>query len=125
MKGTFNRLLIALTFTTVIFDQAEALAANRATGKATVESDSFAGKKTASGQKYNPHALMGASRSLPLGSKVRVTNRRTGKSATVTINDKTAKGAGNLVDLSKGAANKIGVKGTAPVEASVVGAASK
>ena len=119
MKRTFGLGCIAFLLTAISV-LPDAVAANHADGKATVESDRFIGRKTANGQKYNPNALMGASRSLPMGSKVQVTNKQTGKKVTVMINDKTAKGAGNVVDLSKSAANKIGVKGTAPVDAKVV-----
>ncbi|MBS1955245.1 MAG: hypothetical protein JST89_13750 [Cyanobacteria bacterium SZAS-4] len=93
----------------------QAHAAPGANGKATVYADSFAGKKTASGKKYRPHELTAASNRLPIGSKVQVTNRKNGKKVTVVINDKMARNSKAVVDLSKGAANKLGVKGVAPV----------
>jgi rare lipoprotein A len=97
------------------------LASDAASGKATVESKSFAGCKTANGQRYNPHEMVAASRTLPIGSQVRVRNRKTGKSTTVRINDRTGKNTHSVVDLSSAAANKLGVKGTANVDAKVVG----
>ena len=99
---------------------ATANAADSTSGKATIYSDHFKGKKTASGQKYKPSELTAASNSLPLGSKVIIKNRKTGKKVTVKINDHMAKNAKAKVDLSKAAANKIGVKGTAPVDAKVI-----
>jgi rare lipoprotein A len=89
-------------------------------GKATVYSNSFSGKKTATGEKYKKDAMTAASPSLPLGSKVLVKNKATGKSAVVKVNDRQPKGGGKVVDLSKTAANKLGVKGTAPVKAKVL-----
>lgn len=89
-------------------------------GKATIESSKLAGRKTASGEHYNPNRMVAASKTLPLGTKVKVKNRRTGKSATVTINDREGRRGKGEVDLSKGAAKKLGVKGTAPVQTEVV-----
>jgi rare lipoprotein A len=89
-------------------------------GKATVVSSKFSGKKTASGAKFRQGSMTAASKTLPMGTKVHVKNRRTGKSTTVTINDREGRKGKGVVDLSKSAANKIGVNGTAPVETSVV-----
>jgi rare lipoprotein A (peptidoglycan hydrolase) len=89
-------------------------------GKATIYSDKFNGKKTANGERFSQGGMTGASPSLPIGSKVKVTNKATGKSATIKINDKQPRGGGKVVDLSKAAANKLGVKGTANVTTSVV-----
>jgi rare lipoprotein A len=91
-----------------------------ADGKATIYSNRFAGKKTASGKTYKPHEMTAASNKLPLGSTVKVKNKKTGKNTTVKITDRMSKKSSAVVDLSKGAANKIGVKGTAPVQANVV-----
>ncbi|HEY8578923.1 MAG TPA: septal ring lytic transglycosylase RlpA family protein [Beijerinckiaceae bacterium] len=74
--------------------------------------------RTASGQPFDPNALTAAHRSLPFGTKVRVTNRRNGRSVIVTINDRMgagAKGAGVVIDLSRAAARAIGVEGRAEV----------
>ena len=98
----------------------QAHCAPKANGKATVYADSFKGKKTASGSRYKPQSMSAASNKLPLGSKVEVQNKKTGKKVNVTITDKMGKNSSAVVDLSKGAAGKIGVKGTAPVSAKVV-----
>jgi rare lipoprotein A len=97
-----------------------AWAQEQKSGKATIYSDSFQGKKTANGERYNKHAVSAASPTLPLGSKVRVTNRRTGKSVVLKINDRQPAGGKKVVDLSKAAADKLGVKGTAQVDTKVV-----
>lgn len=88
-------------------------------GKATVYADRYHGKKTASGKRYNKNAMTAASARLPMGSKVVVKNKKNGRSAVVVVNDKMASG-GAVIDLSKAAARKLGVKGTAPVEAKVI-----
>ncbi len=65
--------------------------------------------RTASGEMMNPAALTAAHRSLPFGTKLKVTNPRNGKSVVVRINDRGPFIKGRLIDLSKGAAQKIGL----------------
>ena len=64
--------------------------------------------KTASGERMNPSAMTAAHRSLPFGSKVRVTNQRNGKAVVVRINDRVPFVKGRVIDLSKAAANALG-----------------
>ncbi len=70
-----------------------------------------AGNITASGERFDPHALTAASKTLPLGSTVLVTNLKTGKSVTVRINDRGPFVPGRNLDLSKRAAEEIGITG--------------
>ena len=76
-----------------------------------------AGSQTASGQRFNPNAMTAAHRTLPFGTKVRVTNKRNGKTVVVTINDRGPFIRGRVIDLSTAAAGVIGMKssGLAPV----------
>ncbi|MCK1637213.1 septal ring lytic transglycosylase RlpA family protein [Bradyrhizobium sp. 157] len=67
------------------------------------------GSKTASGQRFNQNAMTAAHRSLPFGTKLRVTHR--GQSVIVTINDRGPFIRGRVLDLSKGAARAIGLTG--------------
>ena len=67
------------------------------------------GSKTASGQRFNQNALTAAHRSLPFGTKLRVTHR--GQSVVVTINDRGPFIKGRVLDLSTGAARAIGLTG--------------
>ncbi len=78
---------------------------------------SESGSQTASGQRFNPSAMTVAHRSLPFGTKVRVTNKRNGKSVIVTINDRGPFIRGRIIDLSTAAAGIIGMRssGVAPV----------
>jgi len=80
------------------------------------------GQRTASGARFNPSAMTAAHRSLPFGTKVRVTNRRNGRSVVVTINDRGPFIRGRVIDLSRGAASVIGMTGAglAPVKLDVL-----
>lgn len=65
--------------------------------------------KTASGERMNPSRLTAAHRSLRFGTKLRVTNSRNGRSVVVRINDRGPFIRGRVLDLSKAAANQIGM----------------
>lgn len=65
--------------------------------------------RTASGEMMNPNLLTAAHKSLPFGTKVRVTNIKNGKSVVVRINDRGPFIKGRVIDVSKGAARKIGM----------------
>lgn len=67
------------------------------------------GSRTASGQRFNQNAMTAAHRSLPFGTKVRVTYR--GQSVVVTINDRGPFIKGRVIDLSAGAARAVGLTG--------------
>jgi rare lipoprotein A len=68
-----------------------------------------AGNRTASGQRFNQNAMTAAHRSLPFGTKLRVTHA--GRSVVVTVNDRGPFIRGRVLDLSKGAASAIGLTG--------------
>ncbi|MBN8984323.1 MAG: septal ring lytic transglycosylase RlpA family protein [Rhizobiales bacterium] len=68
-----------------------------------------AGNKTASGQRFNQHAMTAAHRTLPFGTKLKVTHGS--RSVVVTINDRGPFIRGRVLDLSKGAAHAIGLTG--------------
>ena len=78
----------------------------------------YSGGGTASGERMNPGALTAAHPSLPFGTKVRVTNRHTGRSVVVRINDRGPFVKGRVIDLSPAAAKAIGVGGIAQVSLS-------
>jgi rare lipoprotein A len=64
--------------------------------------------QTASGEQMNPAELTAAHRTLPFGTKLKVTNQKNGKSVIVRINDRGPFIKGRVIDLSKAAANKLG-----------------
>lgn len=88
-----------------------------AEGKASWYGARHHGKRTASGEKFNQHALTAAHRSLPFGTRVRVTNLNNGKRATVRINDRGPFQRGRIIDVSRAAAERLGLvqAGVAPV----------
>lgn len=81
-------------------------------GRASWYGPGFNGKKTASGARFNQAAMTAAHRSLPFGTRVKVTDQRTGKSVHVTINDRGPFIRGRIIDLSKEAARQLGMLGT-------------
>ena len=78
-------------------------------GRASYYGYAFAGRKTASGSRFRPEELTAAHRSLPLGTKVRVTNLNNGRSVLVTITDRGPYVRGRSLDLSLGAARELGM----------------
>ena len=64
--------------------------------------------QTASGEQMNPAELTAAHRTLPFGTKLKVTNQKNGKSVIVRINDRGPFIKGRVIDLSKGAARQLG-----------------
>ena len=79
------------------------------TGLASYYSDKLNGHSTASGEPFNNAKLTAAHKKLPFGTLVKVTNPANGKSVTVRINDRGPFVAGRIIDLSKAAANSIGI----------------
>ena len=75
----------------------------------------FHGKKTANGERFNTNDLTAAHKTLPFGTQVRVTNEQTGKSVVVRINDRGPYAHGRVIDLSKAAAQAVGIAGTEKV----------
>ncbi|MDL2336671.1 MAG: septal ring lytic transglycosylase RlpA family protein [Pseudomonadota bacterium] len=107
---------------------ATATAAPAASSTATASADSsdgkvayygrkFAGRKTASGQRFNPDALTMAHKTLPFGTKVKVTNVKNGKSVVVRVNDRGPTAPDRVGDLSLAAARKIGMLHSGVVDA--------
>jgi rare lipoprotein A len=91
-------------------------------GKASWYGPGFHGKKTASGEIYNQHKLTAAHKTLPLGTKARVTNLENGNSVEVEINDRGPFVEGRIIDLSRAAAGVLGFieLGLAPVQVELI-----
>lgn len=85
------------------------LTARKRVGKASFYARQFSGRTMANGAPMDPQGDNAASRTLPLGTKAKVTNVETGKTAVVTIEDRGPYVDGRLVDLSPGTAAKIGL----------------
>lgn len=91
----------------------------RAVGEASWYGPGFHGRKTANGEKYNQRALTAAHPTLPLGTSVKVTNLENDKSVVVRINDRGPFVRGRIIDLSKGAAEKLGIVGAGTAEVAI------
>jgi rare lipoprotein A len=70
------------------------------------------GLRTANGERFNPHGMTAAHRSLPFGTRVKVRNVKTGQSVVVRINDRGPFVAGRVIDLAFGAARVIDLHGS-------------
>lgn len=82
----------------------------------------FHGRKTANGEVFNMHGLTTAHKTLPFGTKVKMKCDTTGKSVIVRVNDRGPFIAGRTFDLSKGAAEALGIvrQGTAKVQYEII-----
>jgi rare lipoprotein A len=91
-------------------------------GRATWYGPRFAGRRTSNGETFKPSQMTAAHRTLPFNTLVKVTRTDTGKSVTVRINDRGPFTKGRIIDLSQGAAKKIGMlrDGVAPCRVEVI-----
>src|SRR5262245_9335131 len=92
-------------------------------GQSGMASYYWQGQRVASGGWFNPNAMTAAHKSLPFGTRVRVTHAGSGRSVDVTINDRGPFVAGRIIDLSRAAASVIGMtsQGVAKVKVMVLG----
>ncbi len=88
-------------------------------GQTGIASYYWQGQRTASGARFNPNGMTAAHRTLPFGTKVRVTNHTNARSVVVTINDRGPFIKGRVIDLSRGAAQVIGMTGAGLARVSV------
>ncbi|WP_223486271.1 septal ring lytic transglycosylase RlpA family protein [Pseudomonas sp. A-RE-19] len=87
------------------------------TGVASYYGAKHHGKRTASGERFNQHGLTAAHRQLPFGTRVKITNLNNDRSCVVRINDRGPYSRGRLIDVSREAAEQLGMlrSGTAQV----------
>ena len=122
IKRAITLLLLALPLFLAAVPQAEGRSPGPTfevyTGGATFYSDSFHGKKTANGERYNKNDFTAAHRFLPLGSVVRVTNLSNGHNLLVRINDRGPGHKKLILDVSRAAAGKLNMvrRGVASVQ---------
>jgi len=88
-------------------EKAEAVLEMIGQGEASYYGHELAGNRTASGERFNPNGLTAAHRTLPLGTRLRVTNVANGRSVIVRINDRGPFVGNRLIDVSLGAAREI------------------
>lgn len=108
-------LLLSVSISIAAFAQTQ-------TGKASFYADKFEGRTTASGEKYKHSKLTAAHKSLPFGTKVKVTNLANNQAVEVIINDRGPYVDGRIIDLSKSAAEKLGFinQGLADVQVDIL-----
>jgi rare lipoprotein A len=105
--------LVAATIQLIPFNIVGARA-NGQSGIASIYSTE-SGTRTASGRRLDPGALTAAHRSLPFGTKVRVTNHRNGRSVVLTIIDRGPFVRGRIIDVTPAGAHALGFSGITPV----------
>jgi rare lipoprotein A len=101
-----NLILLVLMFVFNVRVHAEAVVEQ---GEASYYADSLHGNNTASGEPYDKDALTAAHRTLPFGTKVKVTYPKTGKSVEVVINDRGPHAKDRIIDVSAAAARSLGL----------------
>jgi rare lipoprotein A len=111
-------LRLAAALCGAFFMLASVPVANAQTGIASVYG--YKGGRTANGEHVSTHALTAAHKTLPFGTRVRVTNRRNGRSVVVRINDRGPFVRGRIIDLTPAGAHALGFSGLAPVTVTVV-----
>lgn len=90
-------------------------------GDASYYASFFKGRPTASGERYDPHKMTAANRTLPLGTRLRVTRLDTGKSVVVRVNDRGPFGKRRrILDLSRAAAEQLDMIGVGHTEVEAV-----
>lgn len=123
MRKSLQRYLLLLFLFTFSFLSAQ----ESEYGMASYYGDEFHGSETASGQRYDKNAMTAAHKTLPMGTKVRVTRLDNKKFVDVRINDRGPYLKGRIIDLSGKAADALGLQneGTAEVQVDILGKGGK
>lgn len=112
---------ILISLILIVFTTGFVWATEAEEGDASYYADALDGNKTASGEPYDKNAFTAAHRSLPFGTRVKVTYLKTGETVDVVINDRGPHAKSRLIDLSGAAARQIGIvddgHGTVSIEA--------
>ncbi len=121
-RKLFAAGMLAILAMTPLITSAKVAPGDTHVGIASYYADKFHGRKTANGERFDQSALTAAHKTLPLGTKVRVTSTKTGKSVVVRINDRGPFIKGRVIDLSRRAAKELGIikRGLAKVRVEVI-----
>lgn len=114
MKGRIVLFVVVVTISQLSPTHFMRAVAEQQGGIASIYSTE-SGSGTASGQKLNPGALTAAHRTLPFGTKVKVTNKSNGRSVVVTINDRGPFVRGRVIDLTPAGGRALGFNGLTQV----------
>lgn len=115
---TLLTLLVTLFFTTNVMAKTK-VNQHSTRGEASYYAHFHHGKKTANGERFNMHALTAAHRTLPLGSKIKVTNLNNGKEVVLRVNDRGPYAKGRVLDVSLAAAKKLDMIKTGTAKVSI------
>jgi rare lipoprotein A len=96
---------------------AKAVAGDATEGKVAFYGRKFAGRKTASGERFNPKAMTMAHKTLPFGTLVRVTNLKTKRSVVVRVNDRGPSTPDRIGDVTSAAATKLKMRRAGVIDA--------
>jgi rare lipoprotein A len=102
--------LVSVAAVAVAFTSVSIVSTFAQCGGASWYGPGFHGRTAASGEVFNQNAMTAAHKSLPFGTRLKVVDQTTGKSVTVTINDRGPYAKGRILDLSKAAAGKLGME---------------
>lgn len=104
-------------------ERAAPVGSTPARGVASFYAHFLSGRRTASGERYDPDAMTAAHRSLPMGTRLKVVNPKNDRSVVVTVNDRGPVPKNRMIDVSAAAAHELGMKasGVTRVETHVVG----
>lgn len=122
IRGLFAAAVIAVFMAFAAHDAHAGKAGQSFSGVASWYGGKFHGRKTANGERYDMNKLTAAHKSLPFGTRVKVTNRKNGRSVIVRINDRGPYAGKRVIDLSRKAAEAVGMirSGIAPVTVEVL-----
>ena len=101
-------IVIAIVSLATAWNLGIATAQTAEEGVANFYNDKFQGRKTASGAVYDKNKLTASHKTLPYGTKARVTNLENGKSVVVTVNDRMKPGSPAVIDVTRRAAQDLG-----------------
>lgn len=116
MRTCMHKNVLVLSVCVIVMMVSTSVKSLAQSGIASVHS----GGRTASGEHAHPQGMTAAHRSLPFGTKVRVTNHRTGRSVVVRINDRGPFVRGRIIDVMPAAARELGFSGTTQVSLEVI-----
>lgn len=122
IRGLFAAAVIAVFMAFAVHEAHAGKAGQSFSGVASWYGGKFHGRKTANGERYDMNKLTAAHKSLPFGTRVKVTNRKNGRSVIVRINDRGPYAGKRVIDLSRKAAEAVGMirSGIAPVTVEVL-----
>ena len=114
--------MFAIATLCVVSASAQTSGAGAESGLAAYYGHRLEGHKTASGAIYRPNGMTAAHKTLPFGTKVKITNKKNGKTATAVINDRGPTTPGRILDVSRRVARQLGFgkTGMAEVELQVI-----